>query len=174
MESFACINALLCKQNAGIRWKWEYTSEPLRLHSACVHTYPPPPLSFHSLSLSISLYISLCVSQRIGTRACSLRPGITACRINNPSFTCCLCPKPCPSFEKNDRDTCLGGKMDASRTIGSRQIKGNIVFRELMILIFVLYSVRDCVKNLWIYRFDTLLEIGLRFMHWIFWKVVDR
>lgn len=32
-------------------------------------------LSPSILSLSISLYISLCMSQRIGTRACSLRPG---------------------------------------------------------------------------------------------------
>ena len=41
MESFACINALLCKQNAGIRWKWEYTWQPLRPRSVprCVHTH---------------------------------------------------------------------------------------------------------------------------------------
>lgn len=51
-----------------------------------------------SLSLSISLS---CVSQRIGTRACSLRPGTRTSnrRINNPSFTCCLCPKPSCSFQ---------------------------------------------------------------------------
>lgn len=98
-------------------------------------------LSPSILSLSISLYISLCVSQRIGTRACSLRPGITACRINNPSFTCCLCPKPCPSFEKNDRDTCLGGKMDASRTIGSRQIKGNIESWWFWYLFYILFEI---------------------------------
>lgn len=73
-----------------IRWKWEYTLEPLRLHSACVHTRILLLLLFHSLSLS-------CVSQRIGTRACSLRPGTRTSnrRINNPSFTCCLCPELC-------------------------------------------------------------------------------
>lgn len=53
------------------------------------------PFSF-SLSISLS-----CVSQRIGTRACSLRPGTRTSnrRINNPSFTCCLCPKPSCSFQ---------------------------------------------------------------------------
>lgn len=89
-------------------------------------------LSPSILSLYLSLYLSMHESEDRYTcvQFAAWRTHITACRINNPSFTCCLCPKPCPSFEKNDRgdrDTCLGGKMDASRTIGSRQIKGLIV-----------------------------------------------
>lgn len=111
-------------------------------------------------SSSSSFILSLsCVSQRIGTRACSLRPGTRTSnrRINNPSFTCCLCPELCLQhpFEGmiveiawKGSFLCLFQEMEISR-----------------VLMMIISCLRWREENLWIYYgFDRI----------VLWKVVDR
>lgn len=112
-------------------------------------------------SSSSSFILSLsCVSQRIGTRACSLRPGTRTSnrRINNPSFTCCLCP-----------ELCLQHPFEGM--IVEIAWKGSFLclFQEMEISRVLMMMIISCLRwreeNLWIYYgFDRI----------VLWKVVDR